>query len=387
MKIVFSLVLSLAAAVVHAKPGDVVSLNMLSEDTSSVSIVQHRQAYCPTLAGNSKASAFKRYKLTYKSVGLNGEEVETAGQLIVPQSATANPMLVYQHGTVMGRSELPSQDPSSPEFAIIAYCMASLDYVAVLPDYLGYGDSTGVHPYLHADSEAWVARDMMRAAQTAVQSLNAKLSSQVFIAGYSQGGHAAMALARMLDQDTAREFVVTAAAPMAGPYNIVRSVTEVFIHPQPNSVAEGAFLAVGLNQAHHFYQSLHEVFRPQYVPILTTLFDGSNDWTAVQSKLTMTLQELFQPGYLERAMLNPKSLFRTALEANAVDQWTPRMPMRLYHGKGDHEVPFSNSQLTYDYMRSHGAAVDLVNLGDGVDHRDGFPLAIMQAAAWFESLR
>ena len=42
---------------------------------------------------------------------------------------------------------------------------AAFGYVVCAPDFVGLGDSPGVHPYVHAKTEASAAIDMLRAAR------------------------------------------------------------------------------------------------------------------------------------------------------------------------------------------------------------------------------
>ena len=58
---------------------------------------------------------------------------------------------------------------------------------------MGLGSSPGFHPYLHARSEATASVDMLRAGRNYCASNNIGLNGQVFLAGYSQGGHTEMA--------------------------------------------------------------------------------------------------------------------------------------------------------------------------------------------------
>ena len=41
---------------------------------------------------------------------------------------------------------------------------------------------------------------------------------------------------------------------------------------------------------------------------------------------------------------------------------------------------------SFDYMKAHGVSIELINVGE-VDHTGGFPLAMGQAALWFETMR
>ena len=56
---------------------------------------------------------------------------------------------------------------------------------------------------------------------------NVALNGQLFLMGYSHGGHVTMALHRELEQYHANEITITASAPMAGAYRrLVGSVQD-----------------------------------------------------------------------------------------------------------------------------------------------------------------
>jgi pimeloyl-ACP methyl ester carboxylesterase len=289
---------------------------------------------------------------------------------------------------VFAKSELPSD--YSPieisEATAMGVCFASVGYITVLADYLGYGDGTGVHPYLHAESAARVGRDMMKASTAAIQKLQAEWNKKLFIAGFSQGGQGALALVRSLEQDPDPEFHVTAAAGIAGPYDLIATIPLVLKNPTENSTAELAYMIAGLNPIYSFYQNMEEMVRPEYVSILSGLFDGESDWDDVVDALQMLPQDLVQPDFYNKHIENTDSAFMKAMRENEVYKWTPKTPIRLYHGRADMEVPFENSQIAYDYFKSQGANVELVNVGD-VGHEKGLTLSLGEAVLWFETLR
>ena len=128
------------------------------------------------------------------------------------------PVLFYQHGTASSRQDVPSRNSSE---ALLATIASSLGYITVAADYQGLGDSKGLHPYLHARSEAKYATDLFLSILPFMEQQSVVANRQVFITGYSQGGHAAMALHRALQEDPLPEsYEVVAAAPMSGPYSV-----------------------------------------------------------------------------------------------------------------------------------------------------------------------
>ena len=62
-----------------------------------------------------------------------------------------------QHGTVAERNRVPSVSPliHGPE----GFLLAGAGYATCMPDYIGLGESGGLHPFLHAESSAAVDDD------------------------------------------------------------------------------------------------------------------------------------------------------------------------------------------------------------------------------------
>src|SRR5206468_4376031 len=72
-------------------------------------------------------------------------------------------------------------------------------FIYVAPDLLGFGDSTVPrHRYFHAATEASAAVDMLTASATVLSRLHVQRSDKLYVFGFSQGGHVALALHRQL---------------------------------------------------------------------------------------------------------------------------------------------------------------------------------------------
>jgi hypothetical protein len=158
------------------------------------------------------------HKVWYLTPNIAGKPDTASGLVIFPQvEGIPQPLLCYQHGTVDGPADVPSNRAGGWELAGVG---AALGYVACTADYLGLGESKGFHPYIHAATEASCAVDLLYATRELAKQLNFPLKNQLFLTGYSQGGHASMALHRLLEQNYTKDFPVTAAAHLSGPYSV-----------------------------------------------------------------------------------------------------------------------------------------------------------------------
>src|SRR5204863_471860 len=108
----------------------------------------------------------KAFKVIYNTVSWDSTPTIASGLLIVPVGARCKvPLISYQHGTITRKSDALSNLQGE---WFIALAGASKGNVVVMPDYLGLGDSPGLHPYQHAHSEATAVIDMIRAAKEVV---------------------------------------------------------------------------------------------------------------------------------------------------------------------------------------------------------------------------
>ena len=149
------------------------------------------------------------YKLTYKTPDASAALINASGLVCLPATRSGgSPVLSYQHGTIFQDSDAPSSFLTSAE-GLAGAVFAAIGFIAVLPDYIGYGDSTALlHPYVHAATLASATVDMNRAARVFFKEpgINAVTNGQLFLAGYSEGGYATLATQRLMEQNLSAEF-------------------------------------------------------------------------------------------------------------------------------------------------------------------------------------
>jgi len=160
------------------------------------------------------------YKITYSTTDAQGQPDTASGLLCLPLIGDVEiPLAVYNHGTVGERNAVLS-NPSSGE-RLLAHAITATGYITLAPDYIGLGESGGIHPYVHAASEASAGRDMLIAVKKWLLEENVFFNDQLFLTGYSQGGHATQALHRDLQTNPGDDDLeVTAATHLSGPYSI-----------------------------------------------------------------------------------------------------------------------------------------------------------------------
>jgi dienelactone hydrolase len=329
------------------------------------------------------------YYVEYLTPGYYGDAPVTASGLVaVPVGASgARPLAAYFHGTQTARNDVPS-NPANLEGQLASAVLASAGYVVAAPDYLGLGASPASlrQTFEHAGSLATTGVDMLRAARGVAARASIVLSDRLFLTGVSEGGYATMAVHRAIEREYANEFTVTAAAPVAGPYDLSGTTfNEALTSPAPNTPAYVAGLLLGYDQIYNLFNSPSDVFAAPYADQVMGLFDGSRPLDQIRAALPSTVPALLTPAYLSAIQSDPNHPLRAALRANDVYDWKNIAPIRLYHGRADRDVPFGNAVVARDRMTALGGDVQLIDLGPDVDHARVVVPAALQIRAWFDA--
>lgn len=340
------------------------------------------------------AHGAKAIALTYATVDWDGVTPTVAsGALILPRGEDPGPfpLLSYQHTTLIANQDAPSFG-GGLEF-LIGLAMSADGYVAVLPDYLGRGIAAGFHPYLHAASEATAVIDMLRASRLLCSAESVSLNSQLFLGGYSQGGHATMAAHHMMEENYPEEFPLTAVTPMAGPYSLSQVIFDLMISNEPyDNPAYMAFVLVVYNRIYEIFDSLTLALREPYGTEIPSLFDGNHTADEINALLPTVPAEMFRPEILAEIQAEVNHPLRVALRENDTYRWGPHAPVRLLHCEDDLTIPYENSVLATAYFTEHGEAevsfFDPRTLPflDG-SHTGCAPWAFLRAREWFAEFR
>lgn len=356
-------------------------------------------------------------KVSYPTVGAAGERTNATAALMLPSGDSADcqgdrPILLYAHGTTTDKdydfSQVANpQNSAAGESTLIAANFAAQGYIVVAPNYAGYDESDlDYHPYLVADQQATDMADALDSARTIIARqqrandpdyTNLDDSGELFISGYSQGGHVAMATARMFEKN---DEPVTAIAPLSGPYALAAFGDAIF----RGNVNIGAtrfapLLASGLQNAYgNVYNSTVDIFTANYanteLPSLLSfgelvaanklpdnaLFEKDPENNPTLDLLppptvpfasigfaddNYLIRTDFRTAYIADALQNPDSLIemtgalpaanpknnlRKALKLNDLRGYVPKMPTLLCGGNQDPTV-------FYDLNTSSVAAI------------------------------
>lgn len=337
------------------------------------------------------------YKFQYTTPDVHGQLDTASGLFVLPRVEGASlPLLVYQHGTVGSKTEVPSHLSGGYELAMV---YAAVGYATVAPDFLGLGDARGFHPYLHAATEASAAIDMLFAAREFLEGNEGfEHNGRLFITGYSQGGHASAALHRELEAHYSDEWPVTAAAHMSGPYRLSGTIQEFANNEEAYSVpAYVPNMILGLNEAYQLYSDMSQVFKEPYLSPIESYYNGQTGLWPLNQTLTNLLtaeagaaipKYMLQDSIREAIATNPNHPLNLAIADNDVYDWAPQAPTRLYYCMADEQVPYINSIVADSVMNANGAPnVQAIDADPAADHGGCVEPAVTRAIFFFGPLQ
>lgn len=297
------------------------------------------------------------------------------------------PLLIYNHGTSTRKHRELGYNGEDQ----ICLMFATDGYAVCEPDYVGLGHGERRHLYIHADSEANAGIDMMKAVVELDSILGLQRDPMIFVSGYSQGGHAAMAVTRKLQEKYADQYKVTASSPMSGPYDLDGVQADVMFEPytQPHYLP---YLLLGYNEVYKIFSQdgfYDQVFSEPYNDIVRGVFNGNHSVGSINDTLPEIPKDMLSDSLVHLFVNDPDFVFKKVLVENSMDNWVPEMPMQICYCTGDEEVVYTNALIAHEYMKEHGAENVKLRKAGGkkFTHRKCADWAVLYTKMYFDSFR
>lgn len=360
--------------------------------------------------------AITTYYMKYATVGGKGEATDATGAIMVPSGSDPactgpRPVLLYAHGTTTDKLFNMANLRDNKEASLVAAMYAAQGFIVVAPNYAGYDvSSLSYHPYLNAEQQANDMVDGLRAARKAFPAINASDSGKLFITGYSQGGHVAMATERAMQLNYASEFKVTALAGLSGPYATSLFLDAIFAgSPNIGGTLFMPLITTSVQKAYgNLYTSPSDIYTDTYATGIETLLPSTQTATQLIQGGKLPQLVLFGSDYAAAGLPGPSSssfafgfgagnLIKTSYRgaylldaqknpcnvnpasplsctpANALRQaavkndlrtYVPTVPVLLCGGNADPTVFFVNSQATAGFFAAKGSPAGAVTVLD-----------------------
>jgi hypothetical protein len=326
------------------------------------------------------------YEVMYTTQWHDGSPIKASGVVFIPRDLKKKPaMICYNHGTrIKKKRGLGVEDGEQS----ICIGFAVDGYVVVFPDYVGLGHGEKFHLYQHAQTEARASVDLIKATQQILKDKQLETNGQLFLTGYSQGGHASMATHKYIQEKMSGSMQVTASSPMSGPYDLsgVQSTVmfEKYSHP--------GYLPYLLNSYNEVYKIIpddfYQIYKSPYDTVVKFFYNGQYEMGEINKYLPNRPVEMIEEKYVKEFTENPQFALHAAIKDNDVYNWKPESPMQLCYCKGDEQVTYKNAIVAYEAMKKNGS--NMVKLRHGGKKFNHFKCAIyssMYTKLFFDSIR
>lgn len=330
-------------------------------------------------------NAIDVYDIDYASKWHDGSVIKASGLYLVPVSSNAVPQLIYHHGTSV-QKQRAGMFFNGEETLCFFY--AADGYSVIMPDYIGLGRGEKRHLYQHADSEGQSSIDFLVAVNELNTILKVQTSGQLFLTGYSQGGHATLATQRKIEAEYADKYKITASAPMSGAYDMsgVQSVTMFQPYSEPHYLP---YLMESYQEAYKIFSGdFSLVYKKSWREKLKRLYSGRYNHSQINDSLPKIPCAMIEDSLVNEFRSNPTFPFKIRLMENDLCKWKPKAPVLMSYSTKDEEVSYKNALVAYQEMRKLGAKnVRKLKVSTKFGHGNTAGFATLQSKLFFDSFR
>ncbi|AZA76299.1 T9SS C-terminal target domain-containing protein [Chryseobacterium sp. G0186] len=310
---------------------------------------------------NSFNVGLKGYKITYYTKNENNVLVKATGLLMYPNVGYKLSTVVSDHGTTDSRDNVPSNFKGALTAGFVVELSYVLNgYILMAPDYVGMGTGDGVHPYVDYATEAGATIDFVTAANKVLAQQGIKRYDEYFLAGYSQGAHAAMSTLKRLSISNPGNLKFKYAYMGDGPYDfsgvtLNKGVLEKDFYPFTS------FLA---NVLHTCNNTGFKTYNTDISEVISAEYLDKYNYHVVQDNGGLLWgpviwRKLFTTNFVNDVTNNPNNKLRQCMKPKDVYDWYNKTPMTLGHSTIDLAIPPENTSKTIDVQRGYYAWWDL----------------------------
>ncbi len=308
------------------------------------------------------------YVFEYPSTDPFGNPATLSGTITigdeVTKEAPAKGLLLYNHFTVYRADQCPSMGDLKVQSLI-----AGSGLITISPDYYGFGITQDKQQaYCISSANAQASVDALLAAKELLPTLGYSWNDDIlFNAGYSQGGHTAMGVVRLIDEKYP-DLHITYTFAGAGSYDIpatYRDFIQAGLTGMPSTVisvllAYNEYFKLGIPRADIFTE-----------PLLSNI----DEWVLSKKYKREEIDEMIgtniiadfvTPDMLDLESPLSKKYFEALEQDNLCKGWTPRKDehIMLVHHALDITVPPVNTINLYTFLKAQGVEDVQVIAGD-----------------------
>ncbi|AWW00508.1 alpha/beta hydrolase family protein [Arcticibacterium luteifluviistationis] len=306
-------------------------------------------------------SGIKQYKITYETKDVYGNTILASGAVLLPTDITENlAMASLHHGTLINEADAPSYFKFETETTLASF-MASTGIIVGMPDYVGYGASKNIdHPYEHYEGLGEPGADFVQAMIEMVKDEGVNWNEVLMLGGYSEGGYAAMATHKWIEENMANSLKVKVSVCGAGAYNKTATFKKLLNEGGSSELANNRsyiWVLRTYNEIYGLNKPMSYYFKEPYASEIES--------KGLEAVIETSLKETATDQFKDDVNNGNYPELLAAIAENDIFDWKPNAKVSLYHGTADDYVPFLNSETAFNAMTNKGANVSLSPIEDG----------------------
>lgn len=330
----------------------------------------------------------KLYRVKYNSVipELNNQPTVASGLVAIPENGKDSmPIVSYQHGTVFGKTQVPSFPDESMETKMMIAVFASQGYIVTGADYFGLGISTMPNSYLVKESSEQACLDMLFAAKNVLNANKIK-QGPLFVHGWSQGGWTNMTFLRKLES---LNIPVVAAATASAPVDGAVIVNRWMNNYQPIDAVWLPACATNFifaKDQYNFPGLAARAIKPEYYQAAKDFYEFKIDWPTYYSRTKGKIYEVFNQEFMATGNIANEPFWKLLEEMQAY-RWRCKTPLINYYGDSDEVVPVYIAKLPegFHQVLGGGSNTKAISAGPKADHRATYIYSVIHVKPWFDS--
>lgn len=179
---------------------------------------------------------------------------------------------------------------------------------------------------------------MLYAVEELNVKLNVKNNGQLFLTGYSQGGHASFAAQKYLEALNDKRFNVTASSPMSGAYDMTGEQEKYMFHKYPKPFYL-PYLLTSYLIAYNILpntNNIYSIFKSPFDTLLPNFFEMNlaKSFDELDKLLPSVPMEMLTEYFIEQYKTDTSFIFKNKLIENNLTNWKPKAPVQLCYCKG-----------------------------------------------------
>ncbi|GHT25657.1 hypothetical protein FACS189430_12290 [Bacteroidia bacterium] len=325
-------------------------------------------------------SDVQAYRMVYTTSYPKGTKLNASGTMFVPKEYDQSfPTLIFHHGTNEERESAAVLTLTETYFCVTL--SSAFHCVVLAPDYIGYGESKSVvHPYNHSESLGQSGLDFLLACKeyTRAPQVDLTFNPNIFITGYSEGGYAAVALQKTIDERPSAGLNVAKTVAGTGAYDLVAFSKELVAYQNPldaKVIASYLWMLEMYKTDHQYTKNYADIFSESDNNLLKTLNYQFAYFNTEKLNINLAPTQLLSSQFREDILNDRDAEFRAISGKNSFTDFVPRDSLIFVYGDKDRWVFPVNTENTYRAMLAKGGKVKAY-LQKGGDHASTIDLYI-----------